>query len=103
MERYLPERLGAGQSARGVLGSVRRRLAKVARQVGRPELVTVFAHPDGKRLRDTKAVADAIEVLRHARMPTPKISDDIGIWLPARAVATLHAHGISTLSDLTVY
>ncbi|WP_454805404.1 phage integrase family protein [Paraburkholderia fungorum] len=102
VEHYLPERIGAGQSARGVLGGVRRRLAKVARQVGRPDLATIFEHPDGERLREAKAVADAIEVLRYARMPTPKISDDIGIWLPPRAVATLHAHGISTLSDLTV-
>lgn len=35
-------------------------------------------------------------------MPTPQISDDIGLWLPARAVATLRTHGISTLADLTV-
>src|SRR5579859_4842013 len=102
VERYLPDRVGAGQSARGVLGGVRRRLAKVARQVGRPELGAVFTHPDGERLQEASAVADAIEVLRHARMPTPQISDDIGIWLPARAVTTLRAHGISTLADLTV-
>ncbi|MGU7773768.1 hypothetical protein ACV229_26740 [Burkholderia sp. MR1-5-21] len=30
------------------------------------------------------------------------MSDDIGRWLPARAVATLRAHGIATLADLTV-
>ncbi|MCP2091967.1 UNVERIFIED_ORG: site-specific recombinase XerD [Paraburkholderia sediminicola] len=102
VERYLPERIGAGQSARGVLGGIRRRLGKIARQVGRPDLVTVFEHVEGERLREARVVAEAIEVLRHARMPTPQISDDIGLWLPARAVATLHAHGISTLSDLTV-
>ncbi|SFU24847.1 Phage integrase protein [Paraburkholderia aspalathi] len=102
VERYLPDRIGAGQSARGVHGGVRRRPARVARQVGRPDLATVFEHPDGVRFREAKAVADAIEVLRHARMPTPQISDDIGIWLPARAVATLRAHAISTLADLTV-
>jgi hypothetical protein len=88
-----------------VLGSVRRRLESVARQVGRPDLATVFEHPDGERLRQAKAVADAIEVLRHARIPTPQISDDIGIWLPARAVTILRAHaliqeliGVSSLS-----
>ncbi|MFM0047512.1 phage integrase family protein [Paraburkholderia sediminicola] len=102
VERYLTDRVGAGQSARGVLGAVRRRLAKIARQVGRPDLAAVFAHPDGERLREARAVADAIEILRHARLPVPQISDDIGLWLPARAVATLRAHGISTLSDLTV-
>lgn len=93
-ERYLPDRVGAGQSARAVLGGVRRRLAKVARQVGRPDLATVFGHPGGERLRGAKAVADAIEILRHACLPVPQISDDIGIWLPARAVSTLHEHGI---------
>ncbi|CAE6897061.1 site-specific integrase [Paraburkholderia domus] len=101
-ERYLPERVGAGQSARGVLGGVRRRLAKFARQVGRPELGAVFEHPEGEHLREAKAVADAIEVLRHARLPTPQITDDIGLWLPARAVVTLRADGIATLADLTV-
>ncbi|MBK3814747.1 integrase, partial [Paraburkholderia aspalathi] len=102
VERYLPERVGAGQSARGVLGGIRRRLGKIARQVDRPDLVTVFEHAEGERLREARAVADAIEVLRHARMPTPQISDDIGLWLPARAVATLRVHAISTLADLTV-
>ncbi|MFL9888859.1 site-specific integrase [Paraburkholderia agricolaris] len=102
VERYLPDRIGAGQSARGVLGGIRRRLAKVARQLGRPDLARVFELAEGERLREARAVADAIEVLRHARMPTPQISDDIGIWLPARAVATLRVHAISTLADLTV-
>jgi hypothetical protein len=41
-------------------------------------------------------------ILRHAGLPTPHISDDIGIWLPARAVATLRAHCNATLADLTV-
>ncbi|MFM0742173.1 site-specific integrase [Paraburkholderia xenovorans] len=101
-ERYLPDRIGAGQSARGVLGTVRRRLTKVARQVGRPDLSAAFKHPDGERLREAKTIADAIEILRHARLPVPQISDDIGIWLPVRAVATLRAHAILTLADLTV-
>lgn len=102
VERYLPDRVGAGQSARGVLGGVRRRLAKLARQVGRLDLATVFEHPDVERLREAKAVADAIEVLRHAHLPTPQIADDIGLWLQARTVATLRTYGIATLADLTV-
>ncbi|KPD14494.1 integrase, partial [Burkholderia sp. ST111] len=69
---------------------------------GRPDLATLLEHPDGERLREATAVADAIGVLRHAQPSTPQISDDIGIWLPARAVATLRAHAISTLADLTV-
>ncbi|AJZ56577.1 phage integrase family protein [Paraburkholderia fungorum] len=101
-ERYVPDRLAAGQSARGLLGELRRRLAKLARQACRPDLAAVFEHADGERFREAKAVADAIEVLRCAGSPTPQISDDIGLWLPARAVSVLRAYDIATLADLTV-
>jgi hypothetical protein len=101
-ERYLPDRVVAGRSARGILSGVRRRLVKVARQVGRPDLAAVFAHRDGERLREAKTVEGAIGILRHAGPPMPQISDDIGLWLSARAVSVLRAHGIATLADLTV-
>ncbi|WP_281362462.1 phage integrase family protein, partial [Pararobbsia alpina] len=102
IERYLPTRLGDGRSARGILSVIRRRLMSVARQVGRPDLATVLTHAAGERLREARAVNEAIDVLRHARIPDPRISDDIDVWLPARAVAALRAHGIATLADLTV-
>ncbi|KML49361.1 integrase [Burkholderia cepacia] len=102
VERYLPDRLGAGRSARGVIGGIRRRLVRVARQAGRPDLAERLGHPDGERLREAKAANEAIGMLRHARAPAPQISDDVGLWLPARAVAALRAHGIATLADLTV-
>jgi site-specific recombinase XerD len=102
VECYLPRLIGAGESARGVLGGVRRRLVRFARQVGRPDLAAAFKHPDGERLREAKSVADAIKVLRHAHAPTPQISDDIGLWLSTRAVGILRAHGIATLADVTV-
>jgi site-specific recombinase XerD len=100
--RYLPGRLGEGQSARGVLGRIRRQLIAVARHVHRDELASLLAHPDGERHAQAKAVGEAIEALRHARPPAPHIGDDISAWLPARAVAALRAHGIDTLADLTV-
>lgn len=84
-------------------GAIRRRLRKVARQVGRLDLAEVLTHPDGERLREAKADAHAIESLRHARMPVSRISDDIGWWLPARVVTVLRAHGVGTLADLTVH
>ncbi|WP_027814047.1 phage integrase family protein, partial [Burkholderia cenocepacia] len=102
VERYLPDRLGDGRSARGVIGAIRRRLVRVARQVGRPDLAERLGHADGERLREAKAATDAIGLLRHARAPVPQISDDVGLWLPARAVVALRAHGIATLADLTV-
>ncbi|WP_261526331.1 site-specific integrase [Burkholderia multivorans] len=102
VERYLPDRLGNGRSARGVIGGIRRRLVRIAREVGRPDLAACLAHPDRERLREAKAATDAIGVLRHARAPVPQIGDAIDAWLPARAVAALRAHGIATLADLTV-
>ena len=86
VERYMPDRIGAGQSARGVLGGVRRRLAKVARQLGRPDLAAAVGHPDGERLREAKPVANALELLRYARPPLRQISDDMGLGLPTRTV-----------------
>ncbi|CAB3774937.1 hypothetical protein LMG29542_08319 [Paraburkholderia humisilvae] len=41
-EPYLPARLGAGRSDHGILGAIRRRLARVARTAGRPDLVSVL-------------------------------------------------------------
>ncbi len=72
------------------------------RQVGRPDSVDALADPDGERLREGKVVAEGTEALRQARMPVSRICDGIGRWPPASAVATLHAHGIATLSDITV-
>ena len=100
--RYLPARLGEGRSARGVLGRIRRQLIAFAREVHRDELATLLAHPAAERHGHAKAVAEAIDVLRHARVPEPHIGDDIGAWLPARAVVALRSHGIDTLADLTV-
>ncbi|MFW2274430.1 integrase, partial [Burkholderia orbicola] len=60
VERYLPDRLGDGRSARGVIGAIRRRLVRVARQVGRPDLAERLGHADGERLREAKVATDAI-------------------------------------------
>jgi site-specific recombinase XerD len=100
--RYLPASLGAGQSARGVLGRIRRSLVAVAQAVHRDDLAALLAHPVSERSRHAKAVAHAIEVLRTARPPEPQITDAIARWFAPRAVRVLHAHGITTLADLTV-
>ncbi|MGV7244269.1 phage integrase family protein [Caballeronia sp. M23-90] len=100
--RYLPDHKVAGQSARGILGRTRRQLIAFARSRQRTDLAVLFEHPLAERLERAKAVMCAIEVLRAAPVPEPQISDDIGLWLSARAVAALRAHGIDTLSELTV-
>lgn len=101
-DRYLRDRLGHGQSARGLLGQIRRQLAQYARQRQRPDLAALFECPADQRQRHARAVAQAVELLRTLPLPTPRISDEIARWLPARAVDVLHAAGIQTLADLTV-
>lgn len=102
VEHYLLDRLEPGQSARGLLGMIRRRLVSIARRHHRDDLAGLLAHPDSERRARARAVSDALVSLQHSAVPTPQISDDIESWLPARAVAALKAHGINTLADLTV-
>jgi len=75
IERYYPRALEGGQSARGVIGRIRRQLAGFALSRHRADLARLFQ----------SAVGDAVDV-----------------WLPARVVPMLHQHGIRTLADLTV-
>ena len=102
VERYLGERLTSGQSSRGVLGRIRRQLAVFARLRQRDDLAVLFEIPAADRARQGRVADQAIELLRTLPLPAPLISDDIGLWLDARAVAALRAAGIDTLADLTV-
>lgn len=100
--RYLGERKASGQSARGILSRIRRQLVDFARYRQRQDLAALFEHGAAERIGRAKAVGQAIEALRSLPPPRPQISDDIGQWLPPRAVAALRAHGIKTLADLTL-
>lgn len=99
---YLGERKASGQSARGILGHIRRLLAEFARRRQRQDLAALFAHGAADRVGRAKAINQAIDVLRRLPSPEAQVTDDIGQWLPARAVGALRAHGIETLADLTV-
>jgi hypothetical protein len=100
--RYVPGSVGGGQSARGILGRIRRQLVAVARGLHRDDLVMLFGHPVSERLERAKAVLHAIGVLRSLTVPVPQVSDGIGRWSPVRTVNALRAHGIDTQADLTV-
>ncbi len=100
--RYLGERKASGQSARGILGHIRRQLAEFARRRQRQDLADLFEHGAAERVGRAKAISQAVDLLRRLPPPQPQISDDVGQWLPPRAVAALRAHGIDTLADLTV-
>ncbi|ANH75743.1 site-specific integrase [Ralstonia insidiosa] len=102
VERYLGERLTPGQSSRGVLGRIRRQLAAFARRRQRDDLAALFEMQAAERAKQGRAADQAIELLLTLPLPTPLISDDVGLWLGARAVAALRAAGIGTLADLTV-
>lgn len=99
---YLPAALGAGTSARGVIGRIRRQLLAAARAIHRGDLATLLDHPAGEREQHAKTVAHVMEILRTARPAEPLITDDIAQWLTPRAVRVLRAHGITTLAGLTV-
>jgi len=83
-----------------VLGRVRRQLVKYAQVRHRADLASVFV--DRPTETSASRVTAAIETLRNLSVPAPMIADLVGLWLPARIAAALHAHGIRTLADLTV-
>ncbi|MDB0569954.1 site-specific integrase [Ralstonia solanacearum] len=102
VERYLGERRAPGQSSRGILGGIRRQLAAFARRRQREDLALLFEIAATERAGQGRVADQAIELLRTLPLPEPAISDDVALWLDARAVAVLRAAGIDTLADLTV-
>lgn len=101
VSRYVAhEARPAGTSSRGILGRIRRRLIDFAKARHRPDLAAVFTSRPSKRTADT--IPRAIETLRQLPLPVPQITDTVEMWLSPRTVRVLHAHGIRTLSDLTV-
>lgn len=100
--QYLGQDKVTGQSSRSMLGDIRRRLARHAREMHRDDLASLIEHPAAERSQHARVVMDAVEVLRHLRAPTPLVTDGVERWLPARAAGAIKAHGFKTLADLTV-
>lgn len=100
--RYLGEKKALGESSRGILGRIKTRLIVFANARHRPDLAALFRLTAAQRAERCNDVSRAIEVLRFLPTPQPTISDDIGLWLPARSVSALRAHGIDSLADLTL-
>ncbi|MDR6208077.1 hypothetical protein QF025_006878 [Paraburkholderia graminis] len=102
VERYCPQALEGSQSARGVIGRIRRQLAGFALSRHRADLARLFQCAVGERSRHRKAATRALDILPTLSIPQPQVSDAVDDWLPARVVPMLHQHGIRTLADLTV-
>jgi putative integrase protein len=100
VSRYLDT--GVGASSRGVITTIRTRLAHLARTRGRGDLVALFSTPAASRTESARAVLRALETLQHAAPAQPLIGDDVAQLLESSAVRALHAHGIKTLAALTV-
>ena len=100
--RYLGETRLAGQSSRGIVGAIRRRIAAFARSRHRDDLANHFTGPARKGPGAARAVATALELLRTAAVPVPLIGDGVDRWLAPRVVTALRAAGIRTLADLTL-
>lgn len=102
VSRYLGAAKADGESSRGILGDIRKRLASFAKERHQPDLVKLFTHRDADRAKVARSAIRAMDVLSNIPMPFPMVGDDIERWLSARTVRALHAHGIKTLAELTV-
>jgi site-specific recombinase XerD len=100
--RYLGHNKADGQSSRGMLGTIRRRLMAFARSRGRDDLAQLFVHPDSQRSSRVRSVLRTIELLPSLASPQPLIGDEIAHWLEPRAVRALEGQGIKTLAALTL-
>ena len=100
--RYLGHVKTTGQSSRSMLSSIRRRLAKHAHSVGRPDLADVFKATGALHTDRARDVADAIESIRSAAPRQPLLGDEVSFWFPERIARVLNAQRIRTLADLTV-
>jgi hypothetical protein len=102
VERYCPQALEGGQSARGVIGRMRRQIVGFALSRHRADLARLFQCAVGERSRHRKAATQALDILPTLAVPQPQVSDPIDAWLAPRVVPVLYQHGIRTLVDLTV-
>ena len=100
--QYVEARSADGQSARGLIGHIRRQLIDFARSRHRLDLVALLENAASRRAKHARAVARAIDTLRSLPAAAPLIGDGVCAWLAPRAAAALQAQGINTLAALTV-
>jgi hypothetical protein len=91
--RFIPERRAPGRSLRAVIGHIRRQLAAFAAIRQREDLARLFTGTARKGAAAVRAVAQAVETLRSTPAPQPLLGDEVGRWLPSRAVTVLRKAG----------
>ena len=100
--RYLPLALGAGRTARGILGDVRREIALFATSRGRPDLALVIANTGKGTAQERMRAEIALEEARHLPRMPPLLGDPIERWFSPKIVAALRAKKIHSLAELTL-
>lgn len=100
--RYLPDALGGGRSARGVLAAVRRALLTEAHRRRRPDLVAVLLRAGRDRDLSARRLQSTVDELRASAPPEPGIGDDVALWFSPRIARVLAGRSIYTLADLAV-
>ncbi len=71
LERYCPQALEGGQSARGVIGRISRQLASFALSRHRADLARLFQCAVGERTCYRKAATRALDILPALAVPQP--------------------------------
>jgi hypothetical protein len=94
--RWQVNSVGGDQSARGVIGRIRRQLAGFALSRHRADRARLFECAVGEGTLYRKAATRALGILPTLAVPPPQVSDAIDAWLPPRVVRVLHQHGIRT-------
>lgn len=102
VEQYLPAALTHGSSARGVLGSIRRRLIHEATLRHRDDLYPTLAKAGRHPRLKAQRLDQAIEALKQSPIPVPRLTDDVHRWLSPRLARILTAQGIDTFVMLTL-
>jgi integrase len=101
VERYAPNELSPGRSARGVLGVIRRELVAAARARHRGDWAALFerVQPASSGAMRRKAV-EAMRALPSSPVPSPQLDDAVSLWLPAAIAVPLSEAGIRTWAEL---
>jgi site-specific recombinase XerD len=101
VERYAPNELIRGRSARGVLGLIRRELVAAARVRHRSDWVALFeqVQPSSSPSVRKKAI-EALREVTNAPIPTPHLDDPLERWLPDRIATPLLGAGVRTWAEL---
>lgn len=102
IERFAPELLKQGATARGALGQLRARLMDAAKERRRNDLLPVLERVGRDPDLSARRVQTAVDALAKSPVPTPAITDPVAHWLDPAAAELLQAQKISTLADLTL-